>query len=241
MQTVFHQAVSRGYAQHGWLTTHHSFSFASYYDPERMGFGALRVLNDDTIAPGAGFGKHPHDNMEIITIPLSGALKHEDSMGNSTVITTGEVQVMSAGTGVVHAEFNASETEPVTLLQIWITSDTRNVVPRYDQRRFDAAQYHNTFFAVVGKVGAQETKVLGIHQEAKLSLGRFEAGKNFEYMLRDSNKGVYFFVIEGEITVADKKLQTRDAVGIWDVDTVILSFAQESFVLAIEVPMNVGK
>ncbi|MDP2838159.1 MAG: pirin family protein, partial [Candidatus Moranbacteria bacterium] len=216
--------------------TRHSFSFASYYDPKRMGFGALRVLNDDAIAPGAGFGEHPHDNMEIITIPLSGALKHQDNMGNSAVITTGEVQVMSAGTGVAHAEFNASETEPLTLLQIWILTDRRNVVPRYDQRRFDTTHYQNTFFPVVEKMGGE---VLGIYQEARLSLGRFEAGKKFEYVPRDLSTGVYFFVIEGEATIADTKLHPRDAVGVWEADTVALSFDQESFVLAIEVPMNV--
>ena len=158
MQTVFHEATSRGYAKHGWLETHHSFSFASYYDPARMGFGALRVLNDDAIAPGAGFGEHPHDNMEIITIPLSGALKHQDSMGNSAVVTEGEVQVMSAGTGVEHAEFNASTTDPLTLLQIWILTVKENATPRYDQKRFDLAQFRNTFFQVVGNM---ETEGIG--------------------------------------------------------------------------------
>lgn len=236
MQTVFHEAASRGYAKHGWLETHHSFSFASYYDPERMGFGALRVLNDDAIAPGAGFGEHPHDNMEIITIPLTGALKHQDSMGNSAVVTAGEVQVMSAGTGVFHAEFNASTTEPLTLLQIWILTAKRNTAPRYDQKRFDVEQFRNTFFQVVGNM--ETAGVLGIHQEAKLSLGRFEAGKEATYPLPSSTHGVYVFVIEGEVTIAGKKLTTRDALGIWDTEEIAVRAEKETFLLAIEVPLR---
>ena len=234
MQTVFHEATSRGYAKHGWLETHHSFSFASYYDPERMGFGALRVLNDDAIAPGAGFGEHPHDNMEIITIPLTGALKHQDSMGNSAVVTAGEVQVMSAGTGVHHAEFNASTTEPLTLLQIWILTAKRNATPRYDQKRFDVERFRNTFFQVVGNMETEG--VLGIHQEARLSLGRFEAGKEATYPL-SPEKGVYFFVIEGEVAIAGKKLATRDALGVWDTGEIAVRAEKEAFLLAIEVPM----
>ncbi len=236
MQTVFHEATSRGYAKHGWLETHHSFSFASYYDPARMGFGALRVLNDDAIAPGAGFGEHPHDNMEIITIPLSGALKHQDSMGNSAVVTTGEVQVMSAGTGVEHAEFNASTTDPLTLLQIWILTAKENATPRYDQKRFDQADFHNVFFPVVGSIGTEG--MLGIHQDARLSLGRFEAGQEVVYLLPTSGHGVYFFVIEGEATIAGKKLATRDALGVWDTEQVTVQTEKEVFLLAIEVPLS---
>jgi len=235
MQTVFHEAASRGYAKHGWLETHHSFSFATYYDPERMGFGALRVLNDDAIAPGAGFGEHPHDNMEIITIPLTGALKHQDSMGNSAVVTAGEVQVMSAGTGVHHAEFNASTTDPLTLLQIWILTAKRNATPRYDQKRFDVEQFRNTFFQVVGNM--ETGGVLGIHQEARLSLGRFEAGKETTYLLPSSSHGVYFFVIEGEAMIAGKKLATRDAFGVWDTEEITVWAEKEAFLLAIEVPL----
>lgn len=236
MQTVFHEATSRGYAKHGWLETHHSFSFASYYDPARMGFGALRVLNDDAIAPGAGFGEHPHDNMEIITIPLSGALKHQDSMGNSAVVTTGEVQVMSAGTGVEHAEFNASTTDPLTLLQIWILTAKENATPRYDQKRFDLAQFRNTFFQVVGNMETEG--ILGIHQDARLSLGRFEAGQEVVYPLPTSGHGVYFFVIDGEATIAGKKLATRDALGVWDTEQVTVQAEKEVFLLAIEVPLS---
>lgn len=235
MKTIFHEAGSRGYAKHGWLTTHHSFSFASYYDPARMGFGALRVLNDDQIVAGAGFGRHPHENMEIITIPLSGSLKHEDSMGNSAVVTTGEVQVMSAGTGVEHAEYNASETEALTLFQIWILTATLNVAPRYDQRRFDPAEYHNTFRQVVGPIDTKEG--LGIYQDARIFLGRFEAGQEFAYTLATEGHGVYFLVIEGEATIVGKKLGKRDALGVWETKEVALKADTEAFLLAIEVPM----
>jgi quercetin 2,3-dioxygenase len=236
MKTIFHEASSRGFAQHGWLTTHHSFSFASYYDPARMGFGALRVVNDDSIAPGSGFGRHPHDNMEIITIPLSGSLQHEDSMGNNAVIETGEVQVMSAGTGVEHAEWNASETNELTLLQIWILSKKHGVAPRYDQRRFDSSEYRNIFFPVVGPM--ERAGVLGIHQDALISLGRFEAGKVAEYVLASTVNGVYFFVIDGSGTIGDQKMARRDALGIWDIKQVTLVADTELFILAIEVPMT---
>lgn len=237
MKTVFHEAGSRGYAKHGWLTTHHSFSFASYYNPERMGFGALRVLNDDHIAAGSGFGTHPHDNMEIITIPLSGSLKHEDSMGNSAVVTTGEVQVMSAGMGVEHAEFNASETDDLTLFQIWILTETRNVVPRYDQRRFDPSLYHNTFYQVVGPMDTREG--LGIYQQARIALGRFAASQEFTYTPMTVDHGVYFLVIDGEVTIADQKLGKRDALGVWETENIALRADSEAFVLAVEVPMMV--
>lgn len=237
MKTLLHKAKERGYAKHGWLTTHHSFSFASYYDPEKMGFGALRVINDDEIAAGAGFGEHPHDNMEIITIPLTGALKHQDSMGNSAVITAGEVQVMSAGTGVEHAEYNASTTEPLTLFQIWILTDTPNVTPRYDQKRYDPALFHNTFFRVVGNM--ETPGVLGIHQDARISLGRFDAGKSIEYTLKSPHHGVYFLVIEGEGMIADTSLEKRDALGIWETEKVSVQAGDtEFFLLAIEVPMR---
>lgn len=235
MKTVFHKAGSRGYAKHGWLTTYHSFSFASYYDPERMGFGALRVLNDDQIAAGSGFGRHPHDNMEIITIPLSGALKHQDSMGNSAVVTTGEVQVMSAGAGVEHAEYNASETEELTLFQIWILTAALNVTPRYDQRHFDPAEYHNMFRQVVGPIGTNEG--LGIYQDARISLGRFEAGQEVTYEVSGESQGVYFLVIEGEATIAGQKLGRRDALGVWETEKVVVKAEQALFLLAIEVPM----
>lgn len=236
MQSVFHQASSRGFAKHGWLTTHHSFSFASYYDPARMGFGALRVLNDDAIAPGSGFGRHPHDNMEIITIPLSGSLKHEDSMGNSAVIETGEVQVMSAGTGVEHAEWNASETNELTLLQIWILSEKRGVTPRYDQHRFDTSTYRNNFFSVVGPMN--EGGMLGIHQDAIISLGCFDAGREVQYVLKSSGHGVYFFVIDGSGKIEGQALSRRDALGVWNTEEIAITSLEDLFLVAIEVPMT---
>jgi len=250
MQTLLHKANSRGYAKHGWLTTHHSFSFASYYNPEMLGFGALRVLNDDLIAAGQGFGRHTHRDMEIITIPLSGALSHEDSMGNAAVIKTGEVQVMSAGLGVEHSEFNASETEAVSLLQIWILTRTEGAAPRYAQKRFDPSSFKNTFSLVVGSENvkphsghvpreSEKTGVLFIHQDAWLSLGRFDADTDTEYALHNSHNGVYFFVVDGEIAVADMVLGKRDALGVWDTEKASLKAKKDAFVLAIEVPMGV--
>jgi redox-sensitive bicupin YhaK (pirin superfamily) len=237
MQSVFHGAKERGYAKHGWLTTHHSFSFASYYDPEKMGFGALRVINDDEIAPGAGFGEHPHDNMEIITIPLTGALKHEDSMGNAAVVTAGEVQVMSAGTGVFHAEYNASSTDPLTLFQIWILTHVRNVAPRYDQKRFDPEKFRNTFFQVVGNMGTEGG--LGIYQDARIFLSRLDPGKKLEYTLKSEKHGVYFLVIEGKGVVGGKTLSQRDALGVWETEKVEVEALEEAvFLLAIEVPLR---
>lgn len=236
MKTLFHRAQERGYAKYDWLTTQYSFSFASYYDPERMGFGALRVLNDDTIAPGTGFGKHPHDNMEIITIPLSGALRHEDSMGNSAVVSAGEVQVMSAGTGVEHAEWNASDTEEVSLLQIWIMADRKNVVPRYDQKRFEISRDKNVFQQVVGTL--EEPHVLGIYQDAKISLGRFDVGQEISYTLKSPRHGVYCFVIDGEILLGEHQLGRCDAVGIEGRDEVKGTVKKDAFVLVIEVPLK---
>lgn len=237
MQTVFHKADSRGYAKHGWLTTYHSFSFASYYNPEMMGFGALRVLNDDTIAAGQGFGRHPHQDMEIITIPLSGALAHEDSMGNSAVIHTGEVQVMSAGTGVEHSEFNASRTEDVSLLQIWILTRHPGVAPRYDQKFFDQTVFKNKLSLVVGPEDSEKEGALFIHQDVFLSLGRFDADATTEYSLRNQGNGAYFFVIDGEAAVADTVLGERDALGVWDTKKVLLQAKSGTFILTIEVPM----
>ena len=237
MQTIFHPAKSRGYAEHGWLATRHSFSFADYYDPEKMGFGALRVINDDTIAAGQGFGRHPHQNMEIITIPLSGALAHEDSMGNKAVIETGEVQVMSAGTGVVHSEFNASQTEAVTLLQIWILTRTPGAAPRYAQKPVDRNLFRNNFYLVVGPEASGQEGSLFIHQDAFLSLAHFDADTDIGYAPRNKENGVYFFVIEGMAAVAGRLLGKRDALGVWGAETVPVQAKNGAFVLAIEVPM----
>ncbi|MDO8565800.1 MAG: pirin family protein [Candidatus Moranbacteria bacterium] len=237
MQTVLHRANERGYAKHGWLTTHHSFSFANYYNPEMMGFGALRVLNDDTIAAGQGFGRHSHQDMEIITIPLSGALAHEDSLGNKAVIQTGEVQVMSAGLGVEHAEFNASRTEDVSLLQIWILTRHVGVAPRYAQKFFDQTVFKNKLSLVVGPEESEKDGALFIHQDAFLSLGCFDTDATIEYGLQSWGNGVYFFVIDGEVAVADTVLGKRDALGVWDTEKVLLQAKSSAFILAIEVPM----
>lgn len=237
MQWVFHEAASRGFGRYEWLTTHYSFSFARYYDPNRMGFGLLRVLNDDVIAPGTGFGKHPHDNMEIITIPLSGAIRHEDSMGNSATISVGEVQVMSAGTGVFHAEYNASETEPLSLLQIWIETNKRDVLPRYGQKRFIEEDLRDELCPVVGPIG---TTTLDIYQDATLSLGRFEQGRQVQYRLSDITHGLYFFVIEGSVIIEGKQLSSRDGLGVWDIPGGMLTFvtAPKTYLLLIEIPMT---
>lgn len=237
MESVLHEAASRGFGQHGWLTTHYSFSFASYYDRTRMGFGLLRVLNDDTIAPGAGFGQHPHDNMEIITIPLSGMLRHEDSMGNTETVSVGEVQVMSAGTGVFHSEYNASTTEPLSLLQIWIETNKKNVTPRYDQKHISDEDLRDKLFPVVGPMGGA---ALGIYQDATLSLGRYENEQTLKYALKDVSHGVYLFVIEGAVTVTGKRLTKRDGLGLWDITEGVLPIKVEpsTYLLLLEVPMT---
>ncbi|MEK7550030.1 MAG: pirin family protein [Patescibacteria group bacterium] len=236
MQTIFHPSKERGVGEHGWLHARYSFSFASYFDPERLQFGALRVLNNDVIDPGAGFGAHSHSDMEIITIPLSGSLAHQDSMGNSSVITTGEVQVMSAGTGVEHSEFNASKTDAIELLQIWIFPNTKNVAPRYDQRVIAVSEERNRFQPIVGPMG---TEALGIHQDAYLFLADIDASQEVVYTLQKKGNGVYFFLLEGEIEVEGKILASRDALGVWDTESVSLQSKIPSRILAIEVPMGV--
>lgn len=249
MKTLLHRAKDRGYAEHGWLKTHHSFSFASYYDPAKMGFGALRVLNDDVIAPGAGFGMHPHDNMEIITIPLSGSLKHEDSMslpavtmpgallaGNSAVVETGEIQVMSAGTGVFHAEYNASPTEPLSLFQIWIETAVPGVTPRYDQKRFEQDAFNGAFVPVVGPIGTEG--LLGIHQDAWVSLGQFVAGSEVAYKVREPSHGVYVMVTFGSVAIGDTVLEARDAIGITEATEVGVRVDTDASLLVLEVPMT---
>lgn len=234
MKTVFHAANSRGHANHGWLDAHHSFSFASWYHPERIHFGMLRVLNDDIVAGGMGFGKHPHDNMEIITIPLTGALKHEDSMGFSEIIEAGEVQVMSAGTGIYHSEFNPNHNQAVNLFQIWIFPNRKQVEPRYAQRRYEL---QNGAFSTL--VGPENSGVATwIHQDAWLSMGEFAADTQTSYTIKSTGNGVYIMVIEGEIQIGDQKLEKRDAIGIYQTEKVEISCKQNAKMLVIEVPMN---
>lgn len=236
MKTIFHKADTRGYADHGWLQARHSFSFADHYDPERIHFGMLRVLNDDIIAAGKGFGTHPHNDMEIITISLHGSLEHKDSMGNGSVITAGEVQVMSAGTGIMHSEFNPSAEKETKLFQIWIFPEKKGLSPRYDQKFFDQQSYKNAIIKMVDNEVAGDS--LFIHQKAAISLSKPQSGKTLTYKNQYPGNGVYTLLIEGQITVDETTLNRRDALGIWETGGFDLTAKEDSFVLFIEVPMN---
>jgi redox-sensitive bicupin YhaK (pirin superfamily) len=236
MKSIVHKAATRGHADHGWLNAWHSFSFAGYHDPSRVHFGVLRVLNDDTIAGGMGFGAHPHDNMEIITIPLSGQLEHRDSMGNTGIISKGEVQVMSAGTGIQHSEKNKNSNEPLKLLQIWVFPDKRNVEPRYGQQAFDLSASKNNLLTIVSPMGEKEG--LNIHQNAWFSLGKLDKDFTTTYELKDKQNGVYAFVIDGAVTINGEKLERRDATGISEADKLEIKANSEAELLLMEIPMN---
>lgn len=234
---LIHKAGTRGHADHGWLRTNHTFSFADYYNPERVHFGALRVLNDDYIAGGMGFGTHPHDNMEIITIPLEGDLEHKDSMGNGTVIKHGDVQVMSAGTGITHSEYNHNKTKPVQLLQIWVFPNKRNVTPRYDQITLDVNQRRNKLQQILSPISDDEG--VWIHQDAWFHIGRFDENFETTYTWKKQGNGVYVFVIKGDITVNGTALNERDGSGIWNTDSMsIQANSADAELLIIEVPMH---
>ena len=234
---LIHKAATRGHADHGWLRTNHTFSFADYYNPERVHFGALRVLNDDYIAGGMGFGTHPHDNMEIITIPLEGDLEHKDSMGNGTVIKHGDVQVMSAGTGITHSEYNHNKTKPVQLLQIWVFPNKRNVTPRYDQITLDVNQRHNKLQQILSPNSDDEG--VWIHQDAWFHIGRFDQNFETTYTWKKQGNGVYVFVIKGDITVNGTALNERDGSGIWNTDAItIQANSANAELLIMEVPMH---
>ena len=235
--TILHKAETRGHANHGWLNSFHSFSFGSYYNPERMGFGALRVLNDDTVDAGMGFGKHPHDNMEIISIPLEGDLEHKDSMNNVAVIKNGDVQVMSAGTGIYHSEYNNDRDKRVKFLQIWVYPNQRNVQPRYDQITLNLDDRHNKLQQILSP-NADDAGVW-IHQNAWFHLGKFDKGVSSEYALKAKGNGVYVFVLSGEIKINDQLLNTRDGFGIWDTDSFIVTADSDAEFLLMEVPMTV--
>lgn len=235
MKKIIQRADDRGYANHGWLKSHHSFSFANYYNPEKIHFGALRVLNDDQVKGGMGFGAHPHDNMEIVSIVLDGSLEHRDNTGTKGVIRKNDVQVMSAGSGIVHSEFNASKTEDVSFLQVWVFPKERNITPRYDQRTFDPAARHNALQLVVAPDGAQEA--LSLHQDTWFSLGDFEAGQKVDLAPKQPGIGSYLFLISGEIKVADEVLQTRDAIGLSDYEKVTVEVLKPATFLLIDVPM----
>lgn len=232
---VYHPAASRGAANHGWLQARHTFSFARYHDPSRMHFGVLRVLNDDIVAPGMGFGTHPHDNMEIITIPLRGSLAHKDSMGNAETITTGEVQIMSAGTGVEHSEYNPSATEEVNLLQIWVFPNRQNVTPRYQQFRL-TMEDKNHLYQILSP--NPEDSGGWIHQNAWAFMGNLTAGTSIDYDLREPANGVYLFVISGNIAVNGQTLGPRDGYGIWSVEAFPIACNEDAQVLIMEVPMG---
>lgn len=235
--TVLHKANTRGEANHGWLHSFHSFSFASYYNPERMNFGMLRVLNDDTVSGGMGFGTHPHDNMEIISIPLEGDLEHKDSMGNTTVIRNGDIQVMSAGTGIQHSEYNKHQNETVKFLQIWVFPNKRNVTPRYDQITLDKNDRHNKLQQILSP--NPEDEGVWIHQDAWFHMGDFENGKTETYQIKKKGNGVYAFILKGKFTINNIDLDVRDGLGLTNTDTIeIISKSDDAAILLMEVPMQ---
>lgn len=236
MKTILHKAGTRGHADHGWLNTYHTFSFGSYHNPERVHFGALRVLNDDTVSGGMGFGAHPHDNMEIISIPTSGALEHTDNMGTRQVISQGDVQVMSAGTGIQHAEKNKNHDKEVRFFQIWVFPNKKNVEPRYDQKSFSEKDKHNKLLTVVSPIGSGGAGVQ-IHQDAWFSLGNLDKDFKTTYQLKNKTNGVYVFIIEGDVTVNGEKLNRRDGLGIKEVDTLTISADSNVELLLMEVPL----
>ncbi|MAC94907.1 MAG: hypothetical protein CMC96_05345 [Flavobacteriales bacterium] len=238
MKKIIHRANSRGHANHGWLDSHHTFSFANYYNPERMHFGVLRVLNDDRVAAGAGFGKHPHENMEIVSIPLAGDLEHEDSMGNKKVIREGDIQVMSAGTGVVHSEYNKSNEKEVKFLQIWIFPKEKNVSPRYDQISIRDVAEKNSFYQILSP--NKEDQGVWIHQDAWFSMGEFDEEKVEYYSLHNSETGVYLFVLDGKVEINGEMLNKRDGMGIWETDQIELKAITAAKVLLMEVPMEIN-
>ncbi len=237
-KSIFHKAESRGQANHGWLVSAHTFSFANYYDPERIHFGALRVLNDDSVKGGMGFGQHPHDNMEIISIPLEGDLEHKDSMGNLAVIRQGDIQVMSAGTGIYHSEYNHHKEQAVKFLQIWVFPNKKNVTPRYDQITLQNKYSLNQLQQILSP--NPEDEGVWIHQDAWFHLGHFEAGKISHYRIKKPGNGVYAFVLEGNFQIEGYDVNRRDGLGLWDLDSFDLKAQTDnSKILLMEVPMNI--
>ena len=235
MEYILYPEKERGHANHGWLNAKHSFSFANWYNPDKINFGALRVLNDDIVAPKMGFGTHPHDNMEIITIPLRGKLEHKDSMGHTSVITTGEIQVMSAGTGILHSEFNASQTEEINLFQIWIFPNKRNVTPRYDQIDIDYAKADNNFLQLISPNSDDEGS--WIHQDAWIFINKPSKGTEINYPIQKEGNGVYIMVINGSISIDNNKLEHRDAIGVYNTKDVRIFVNEDSEILFLDVPM----
>ena len=236
MKTEVYKANTRGHANHGWLKSYHSFSFANYQDPNRMNFGVLRVLNDDTVTGGRGFGTHPHNNMEIISIPLQGDLKHMDDMGNATIIKEGDVQVMSAGTGITHSEYNNNPDKEVKFLQIWVIPNARNVTPRYDQISLESIRRENSFYQILSP--NKEDQGVWIHQDAWFSMGEFEEKTDETYTLKKESNGVFLFVIEGTVTINEQKLENRDSYAIVETINFKLVANTKATVLLMEVPMK---
>ncbi|MBB2145692.1 pirin family protein [Pedobacter sp. LMG 31464] len=235
-QTVVHKANTRGVADHGWLKSYQSFSFAGYYNPERINFGALRVLNDDIVTGGKGFGEHPHDNMEIISIPLEGELQHKDSMGNTATIKAGEIQVMSAGTGIYHSEYNPDATKPAKFLQIWLFPNKRNVTPRYDQIEVNTANKQNEFVQILSP--NKDDAGVWIYQDAWFNLANFDANTTKTYSFHKEGNGLYVFVLKGKVEVNGEALDTRDGFGIWDTNSVEIKAIADAEFLLMEVPME---
>lgn len=234
--TVLHKANTRGNANHGWLNAYHSFSFASWHNPERVQFGVLRVLNDDTIAAGMGFGEHGHDNMEIITLPLEGDLAHKDSMGNAEIIKTGDIQVMSAGTGIRHSEFNPNQDQQTKLFQIWLFPKYRNVTPRYQQITLDVSRQKNNFAQILSPNIDDEG--VWIYQDAWFYLGDFDANFSKNLSLKKEGNGFYIITIDGEIEVNGETLEKRDAIGIWETNAIEIKATTNSKFLVMEIPME---
>ena len=234
--TVLHKANERGHADHGWLNAYHSFSFANWYNPDKVQFGVLRVLNDDTVAAGMGFGTHPHDNMEIITIPLEGDLAHKDSMGNEEIIKFGDVQVMSAGTGIRHSEFNPNEDKRSKLLQIWLFPNKRNVEPRYQQITLDVKDRQNKLQQILSP--NPEDAGVWIHQDAWFHMGKFEKGITETYTVKRNENGVYAFIISGTVTINGQTLETRDALGITNTEKMEITATSDAEILLMDVPME---
>ncbi|WP_396601202.1 pirin family protein [Algibacter sp. R77976] len=238
MKTVIHKAETRGYADHGWLKSYHTFSFSSYQNAERMNFGKLRVLNDDLVKPNMGFGTHPHKNMEIISIPLKGALSHKDSMGNKLDIEVGEVQVMSAGTGLSHSEFNDSKTDEVNFLQLWIIPEEMGVQPNYEQRRFDAENQKNELQTVVAPKDKLEGEALPISQQAYIYRSTIDKDKSIDLKIKSGKNGFYIFVVDGEVEIVNNTLVKRDAIGISELEYVKIKSNSNSELIIVEVPMS---
>lgn len=236
---VIHKAETRGHANHGWLDSHHTFSFANYYNPDRMHFGVLRVLNDDRVDPGMGFGTHPHDNMEIISIPLEGDLEHKDSMDNVAVIKHGDIQAMSAGTGIFHSEYNRNKDRLTRFLQIWLFPDKKNVTPRYDQLTLNTDDRHNKLQQILSPNADDEG--VWIHQNAWFHMGKFDKGATAAYTLKSKSNGVYAFIIKGDFTINGYSLNQRDGIGLWDISDIdIIANSPDAEVLLMDVPMTIS-